>query len=310
MALEFHPDKNPGNKEAEERFKAITAAYEVLSDAEKRNNLDKYGDEKGASYQQNVNINDIFGFDLDQIFGMGHKKRNIGQDIHKSIDIDFMEAVLGCSKNITIERPEFCAACNGSGAKDNTSIINCSSCNGNGKVGYRQGGMQILQTCGLCYGTGKKILEKCPHCFGVGNKIRKESIKVTIPTGVDDGNILRLLGKGAPNDIGDNYGNLYLSIGIRTHNKFKRIGLNIQAEEEVNYIDAILGTKIDINTIYGREKIIIPPGTQPNAAIKIDGKGIVKSKFKGDHLIFVKIKLPKKVSDEEKELLNKLKVYL
>jgi len=315
LALELHPDRNPDPK-AEEKFKEVTAAYEILSDPKKKEQFDKFGNTSGRpQHNQNISQEDLeeilrqtVGRDdyYDQLFNRGNRRQKLkGEDIYKNLTIDFMEAALGCVKNIQIDRPIVCTSCKGNGSKDGTNLIVCKGCGGQGKVGQRQGIMQIVRTCPDCFGNGYSILEKCKDCLGLGQKAKTEQIKLTIPPGIDDGMSLRLNGKGAPCDIdAGRPGDLYFTMHVTPHTKFKKVGSNIQSEEEISYLDAILGKEIITDTIHGKEKIAIPAGTQSGSILKVNHKGI---NLKGDHLVFIKVKIPKKLSDEERELLIKLK---
>lgn len=304
LAVAYHPDKNPDDKNAEEKFKEISSAYEVLSDQEKRNMYDTYGDIDPRNVNVNRGFNPFDHINMDDIFGFNGRRRSTrGDDIRNSIRIDFMEAVKGCTKNVVIERPKECTSCKGNGSKDGNNIDSCQGCGGSGKVGINKGFLQILQTCRECMGNGVVIKEKCQECFGEGFKKESETLKVKIPVGIENGSIMRLLGKGAPSNYGAEPGDLYLSIIVSPHLKFKRDGNNIFSEEEIEYTDAILGAKIVTDTIHGTVKLKIPPGTQPGNILKISGKGINK----GNHLVGIKVKIPEKLSEKEKELLEELR---
>lgn len=309
LAHQFHPDKNQGNNEAEERFKEISAAYDILGDANKRKQYDLTGSTSNAGNHNQDMYNDIFGsmgFDFGDIFSGSPfgRRETRGQDIKKQITIPFMESVLGCSKDIRIDYPYECSGCKGNGSKDGNSIKKCSTCDGAGKVGRRQGVMQILTACPSCRGNGHFIIDKCLECSGLGKKNKSETLKITIPKGIDDGTAMRLSGKGMLSDYGGKNGDLYIVVKVLQHNKFKKSGNSILSDEQVSYIDAILGTDMDIETIHGKVSLNIPPGTQPNSKLKIVKKGVANN---GDHIVNISIKLPKKISDEEVELLNKLK---
>lgn len=308
LALQYHPDRNPSDPDAESKFKDLSAAYEILSDPQKRQQYDTYG----SDYEQFNGIdpfehirNSVFGIGFDDFFNQRRSTR--GGDLRHTIYIDFMESVKGCTKKVSIQYPHKCSSCNGNGSKNGDNVDKCDSCNGIGKIGYNQGFMHILQTCHKCNGTGNNIKEKCTTCFGKGTVTNNETIKVNIPAGIDNGTTMRVSGKGMPSLYGSESGNLYLSVAIKPHNRYKRNGLNIISEEYINYIDAILGTKVQVDTIHGKIKLTVPHGTQPNDILKISGKGIIQKSNKGDHLIFVKVRIPKQVSNEEEELLSKLK---
>lgn len=321
LALKYHPDKNNGSKESEEQFKDINTAYEILSDPEKRKMYDIYGtiNPRDVQSQSGPEIDPFefirraggFGFSPDFFDfenNYGQQKKNIrGQDISKEITINFLEAVLGTTKEVTIEYPYSCVSCHGTGADNGTAIKKCDTCSGQGKIGQRQGFMQILRTCPSCNGRGQIILTRCKECVN-GQKFRTETIKVHIPIGVEDGNAIRVAGKGMSSQYNGVSGDLYLRIEVMPHEKFKRDRFTIYSEEEINYIDAILGTKIETETIHGPVNLKIPAGIQPGHILKIKSKGVIKNKeMEGDHLVCIKVKLPTKLDKEEKELLEELK---
>ena len=315
--MEFHPDKNPGNKEAEEKFKEISAAYEVLGDDDKRKQYDTYGDITSRAQQQRpVDFEDVLrnmgfgggGFSFNEdFFGGGRGRKLRGEDLRKTITIDFMEAVKGTTKTFKVAYPVRCSSCSGNGSKDGKSLKTCATCNGTGKVGYRKSFMQVLNTCNTCKGEGFEVIEICRPCGGNGAVNKEETLKITIPAGIDEQTTMRLMSKGAPSEMGGEPGDLYISLNIKPHPKFKRVGSTIQADEEIHYIDAILGTSIEIETVHGVSKLDIPPGTQPNNMIKVASKGVHKDKIKGDHIVNVKVKIPKNITDEERDLLLKIK---
>jgi len=313
LAIQHHPDKNPDNPQAEEKFKEVNSAYEILSNPEKRQQYDIYGTidprQQATSGFDPFDIMRGSGiFDDSWFGGFGRKRRGMrGDDIRKSIVIDFMEAAKGCVKNLQVEYPYNCTTCKRTGAKDGKAVKECTTCHGHGKVGRNQGMLQILTTCPSCMGKGKIIVEKCPECLGKGVKHKKETLKVTVPAGLENGTSMRLAGKGMPSPYGTENGDLYIVAKVMPHAKFKRDGLRIYTEEDVNYIDAILGTKINVETIHGVVKLTIPSGTQPGSILKIKGKGIIGNSNKGDHLVGINVKLPTKLTEEEKDLLEKLK---
>lgn len=305
LALELHPDKNPNNKEAEEKFKQVTAAYEILSDELKRQEFDN-GTSQSYSYSTPNDFLNNMGINFEELFGgsFGRKKRSIkGEDLHKSITIEFMEAIRGCSKIIKIGRPEECKNCSGNGSKDGNSIRTCATCKGSGKIKYNQGFIQVINTCSACSGNGFEILEFCKNCKGKGTIEKEESIKILIPVGIDDNTTMRVIGKGMPSNHNAEPGDLYLMVSIKAHNRFKRIGSTIQTEEEINYLDAILGAEIKVETVNGTSTLNIPSGTQPNSMFKIAGQGIKN----GDHIVNIKVKIPKSINEKERELLTKIR---
>lgn len=320
LAFQYHPDKNPNDKTAEEKFKEVSAAYEILNNPEKRKLYDTYGTADPRVAQQAGQDGFIdpldfvrraggFGFDFADIFGgVPHSKGHMrGQDLQHGLTISFMDAALGATKTISVDYPYRCDVCRGTGAENGTAIKQCETCGGQGKLGQRQGFMQILRTCPGCQGKGNTVITKCPHCSN-GMKTKNEILKVSIPVGIDNGSVLRLSGKGMPGEGGFENGDLYLQINIIPHNKFKRDGLTIFVEEEIDYLDSILGTKINVETIHGIMKLKIPAGTQPGSILKIKEKGIIKNEgHKGDHLVGIKVTVPSKLSAEEKALLEQLK---
>jgi molecular chaperone DnaJ len=310
LAFKYHPDKNPGDKDAEEKFKEISSAYDILNDPEKRKRFDTYGSLDPRATAGGFDPMDFMhhgGFD--EWFGFGGKtKKNLnGDNITKNLQIDFMDAAIGTVKTLKIDYPFACSSCKGTGAKDNTSKKQCDTCAGQGKVGQNQGFMHIVSTCNACKGKGFTIIEKCPDCNN-GTKIRTDTISVTIPAGIDNGNTMRVAGKGMPSQYNGNNGDLYLRILVSPHKTFKRDGLTIYSEHNIDFIDAILGTKIDVDTIHGRIILKIPAGTQPNGLLKIAEKGIISNEgAKGDHLVGIRISIPTKITEEEKVLLEKFK---
>lgn len=310
LAKQTHPDKNPNDPSAEEKFKEVTAAYEVLSNPEKRQEYDLYGDINPRAqhagqdpFEHIRNAMNNSGF-----WNMGGGGRSVrGDDIQQTIKIDFMDAAKGVTKKLSIDYPCACTACKGNGSKDGTSLKTCEMCNGVGKVGQNRGMMQILHSCPSCRGEGSTIIEVCTDCRGRKTKIKNEVIKFTIPAGINDRTTMRLQGKGMPSHYGAEPGDLYLSISIAPHPVFKRDGMTVFSEKTIGYLDAILGIKIPVETIHGGVKLKVPAGTQPNSVLKISGKGVIKGAAKGDHLVGIKIEIPNKISQQEKELLQKLK---
>lgn len=305
LAHKYHPDKNPGDAAAEEKFKEISAAYEVLGDQAKRQQYDQFGSVGHQQPHQNVNYSDIFDhIDIGDIFGFGGRRRTTrGQDLKHHLNLSFMEAALGCSKSIEIDYPFDCKTCKGNGSKDGNNMRICPVCNGAGKVGRRQGMMQVLTTCAACRGQGEQITIICDDCKGKGQQSKKEVLKVSIPAGVDDSTTMRLSGKGLASDIGGPPGDLYLNLRVAPHNRFKRVGDTVVTDEKVSYLDAILGTKVNVETIHGNVSIKVPAGTQPDSKFRIPKKGING----GDHIASIVVTIPKELSAEEKELLTKLK---
>ncbi|MFA5024032.1 MAG: DnaJ C-terminal domain-containing protein [Patescibacteria group bacterium] len=313
LAFKYHPDRNkdPG---AEDKFKEVSSAYEILNNPETRKMYDNFGTTSSRDipndnydpfadlkkYANHPGFADWFGSEKTN----NHQTR--GQDVVKNITIDFMEAVLGANKTINIEYPFPCTSCNGTGAENGTSLKVCDACSGRGKIGKNQGFMHIIQTCRTCAGKGNIILNKCKEC-NRGTKTKTEKMTVDIPVGIDDGSAICIQGKGMSSPYGDN-GDLFIQIEITPHNKFKRDRLTIYSEEEIDYLDAILGTKIEVNTIHGAINMKIPAGIQPGHILKVSGKGIIKNdSIRGDHLIGIKVKIPNNIKDSERELLEQIR---
>lgn len=303
LAQQTHPDKNPNNPEAEEKFKEVSAAYEILSDPQKKAEYDQFGSIGGQNYQQYAG-----GFDINDIlekfgFGFGRqRKRSKGSDLKQEIILSFMEAAKGCNKEVSIEYPITCGDCNGTGAANESDIIKCNKCDGEGQSVYVNGFMRYINTCGSCSGTGKQITKKCNKCNGSGQYNKKEKLKVSIPAGIDNGSAVRLKGKGmpGPNEPGD----LYLYTVVMPHDRFVRYGLNIKSTHKISYLDAILGSKLKIDTIHGPVTLVIPSGTQPNSILKVSNKGINN---KGNHLAVIEIDIPTKLSEKEKSILESIR---
>lgn len=306
LALKHHPDRNPNDPDAESKFKEVSQAYEILSDPELKARYDQYGsiDERdmgGFDFDFGgfgINLGDIFGFNP-------FNSERVVENISRTISISFMEAAKGCEKEIEIKRRKSCNICNGTGAKDGKTE-KCKACNGQGKTSRVQGNMRFITTCHSCGGEGIFIKEKCSTCGGVGTINEKDTIKVKIPSGLDDGTTLRLKGKGQVNKIG-RAGDLLLNIKVRPHSHFSKIGRDIKSEHSISYLDAILGGTAEIETIWGAEKIKMPAGTQPNTMMKIDKHGVDIGGRKGDHIVKINIEIPKKLTHEERKILEGLR---
>jgi molecular chaperone DnaJ len=312
LALDFHPDRNK-DPAAEEKFKSISSAYDVLSDPIKRQQYDQCGSTSPMP-QPNVNIDDVFaqgfGFNFNDLFGrtkQGARSVFKGSDLHKSMVLDFMEAVTGGKKTLKISYSTECTECRGTGAEGGTKFSTCKSCTGSGKTGYQQGYLRIMSTCLSCGGSGRHIEERCHGCGGSGQKLKEEKLSINIPAGIDEGTTMRLAGKGVPGLNGGPSGDLYVGISISPHPKFNRRGLDIYVDEDVDYLDALLGIEREIETVHGKGKVTIPSLTQPGMVLRLDGRGINTDQNTGHHYIRVNVKMPDKLNDKEKELLHKLK---
>ncbi len=327
-AMEFHPDRNPGNKEAEEKFKEVNEAYEILSDPEKRSAYDNYGHaafEQGGmgsgfgGFQGGFSgfggFEDIFGDLFGSAFGgsSSRQRRNAptkGSDIRYRINISFEEAAFGVEKEIAITREDECSVCHGSGAKPGTHAHTCPTCNGAGQVNRQVktpfGAMMSTSVCPTCGGSGETIDEKCPKCHG--SKVEKVKVqkKVRIPAGIDDGSTIRMSGEGNQGLRGGPKGDVYLTVTISPHKYFKREGYNVWLEIPISFVDAALGAQIKVPTLDGDVKYMIPEGTQTGTVFRLKEKGIpyLNSNRRGDQLIKVTIETPKKMNAKQKEALK------
>ncbi len=319
LAMKFHPDRNPDDKEAEEKFKQINEAYEVLSNEDKRSTYDRYGKDglnrQGGGGFNGSDINDIFNSMFGGGFGgsssgFGQAKRRSGQkyaqDFEMELKLEFHEAVFGCEKKIDISYKIPCDDCTGTGAK-NGKLKTCSYCNGQGQVVMRQGPMTFAQICPECKGEGKSIAQKCTSCVGKGFKTKDEIITINIPAGVDSGNRLRAQGYGNKDKHGRR-GDLYLSFYVEEDDNFVRNGSDIYIEVPVFFTQAILGGEITIPSLEGELKLDLKAGTKDKAQFIFNNKGVVDvhGGAKGRLVAQIQMKLPKSLTAEQKELLTKL----
>lgn len=329
LAKKYHPDMNPGDKEAEAKFKEASEAYAILSDPEKRAQYDQYGHAAfdgsagGAGYGgfdfSSMNMDDIlggFGGIFGDLFGGGGRSRNSngpqrGANLRASVHITFMEAVTGCEKEIEVTIKDECPDCKGTGAKSGTSPVTCSKCQGKGQVMFAQrtmfGTMQSVQACPDCRGTGKIIKEKCPHCSGTGYNASRKKIAVSVPAGIDDGQSIRIREKGEPGINGGPRGDLLVEVNIGDHPTFKRQDQNIYSTAKMSYAVAALGGEVLIDTVDGRIAYTVKPGTPTDTTIRLKGKGMPSLRYKdvrGDHYVTLVIETPENLSHEAKELLK------
>lgn len=325
LAKKYHPDTNPGDKEAEAKFKEASEAYAVLSDAEKRRQYDQFGHAAfenggaggGFDYSNMSDIfSDIFGGDIfGDLFGGGRRSSNSngpmrGADIRASVRITFDEAVTGTTKKLDITLKDPCPKCGGSGAKPGTQPQTCQKCGGKGQVVYTQqsflGMVRNVQTCPECNGTGKVIREKCPDCYGTGFISSRKTIEVTIPAGIDDGQCVRIQGKGEPGKNGGPRGDLLVAVMISADPNFKRDGYNIFSDVVITYPTAVLGGEIKVKTVDGEVVYEVKPGTASGTKVRLRGKGMPTLRNKavrGDHYINLIVDIPKRLNNDQKEAL-------
>jgi len=323
LAVKHHPDKNPGDKTSEDKFKEASEAYGILSDQEKKQNYDNFGHaafEGGGGRQGSggfggADFSDIFE-DFFGDFGGGGRSRgrsssnNRGSDLRYDLSITLEEAYEGKKQDIKFSTTEKCTTCKGNGSKPGSSPEKCTVCGGNGKVRSNQGFFTVQQTCPQCAGTGEQITNPCNDCNGQGNKQTAKKLSVTIPKGVDDGTRIRLAGKGEAGSKGGASGDLYLFINVHTHDLFKRSDENLFFEFPISIADAALGTTIEIPTIDGgKAKIKIPDGTQNGKQFRLKGKGMpyMRGSGNGDLYVQVNTEVPISLNKAQKELLEKFR---
>ncbi len=327
LAKKYHPDSNPGDKEAEQKFKEASEAYSVLSDPEKRRQYDQFGHaafEGGAGGGgfggfdfNSADMGDIFGDIFGDFFGGGRSRSSQyngpmrGANVRTAIRISFEEAVFGCEKELEINFKEECAKCHGTGAKAGTSPEICPKCNGKGKIMYTQqsffGQVQNVQTCPECGGKGKVIREKCPDCYGTGYVTKKKKFKVTIPAGIDSGQSVRCAGGGEPGVNGGERGDLLVEAVVSQHPVFKRQEVNIFSTVPISFATAALGGTIRIKTVDGEVEYEVKPGTQTDTRVRLKGKGVpyVRSRSqRGDHYVTLVVQVPERMNEAQKEALR------
>lgn len=329
LAKKYHPDMNPGDKEAEKKFKEASEAYAVLSDAEKRRKYDQFGHaafEGGAGggggfggFDFNgADFGDIFGDIFGDLFGGGRRTGRAGNvpmqgaNIRKGVRITFEEAVFGCEKELEVVIKDPCTTCNGTGAKPGTSPETCPKCGGKGQVVYTSqsffGTVQNVQTCPDCQGTGKIIKEKCSDCAGTGYVASKKTIQVSIPAGIDNGQSIRIRGKGEPGTNGGPRGDLLVEVTVSRHPVFGRQDMHIFSTAPISFAQAALGGDVRIKTVDGDVLYNVKPGTKTDTKVRLKGKGVPSLRNKqvrGDHYVTLVIQTPEKLSAEAKEALRK-----
>ncbi|MEQ1760051.1 MAG: molecular chaperone DnaJ [Vicinamibacterales bacterium] len=327
LALKYHPDRNPGDKEAEERFKEAAEAYAVLADTDKRHMYDRFGHAGlgGAAtggFDPNVftgfedilgGLGDVFGFG--DVFGGGRRRGGPqrGADLRYDLEISFEEAAKGAETSIQIPRQESCETCSGSGAATGSKPSTCPQCHGRGQLRYQQGFFTVARTCGQCRGTGSIISKPCATCRGAGRVQKERKLTVRIPAGIATGQRLRLSGEGEGGAAGGPAGDLYVVLIVQDHPFFQRDGNDLHCEVPVNFPTLALGGSIMIPTLDGGEEAYeVPDGTQSGATLRLSGRGMpdVNGRGRGDLLVTLKVVTPRKLSREQKKLLEQLAASL
>jgi len=330
-AKQYHPDLNPGDKEAEAKFKEANEAYEVLSDDQKKARYDQFGHagvdpNYGAGgggfgggfggFDGDIDLGDIFSsfFGGGGGFGGGGRRANPnaprrGEDLQSTVTISFEEAAKGCTRKVTVNRVEICDECNGSGAAKGTSPTTCPECHGTGQVSVQQrtpfGVIQTQRACSRCNGKGKIVENPCNKCRGRGRVSKQNTLEINVPAGIDDRNVLNVRGEGNKGVNGGPAGDLHVVVNVRPHPFFERNGFDVWCEVHVSFVQAALGDTLMVPTLDGKVKYDIPAGTQPGSVFKLRGKGIqnLRSKSRGDQLVKIIVDVPEKLNTEQKEAL-------
>lgn len=326
LALQYHPDRNPGDHHAEEKFKEAAEAYAVLSDPQKRAAYDRFGHQGVAGAGGNgfngfdessfADLGDILGemFGLGSMFGgggaRGQRSSRVqrGEDLRYDLEISFEDSMRGLSADLQIPRMEPCSKCQGTGAEPNGGLVSCAACHGRGEILYQQGFLSIRKTCPTCSGRGKVIRQACSQCRGEGFSRIERKLKVNIPAGVDSGTRLRLAAEGNPGPAGAQPGDLYVVIKVADHPIFERRDTDLHCTLPINIAQAALGAEIEIETFDGPQKVKIPEGTQSGAQFRMRSLGVphVNSRARGDLFVHVDVQVPKKLTREERRLFELL----
>jgi molecular chaperone DnaJ len=325
LALQYHPDRNPNNPDAEEKFKEAAEAYSVLSDAQKRAAYDRYGHQavnggaapgfdEGTFADFGDILGDLFGFG--DMFGGGGRKRSRapqrGEDLRYDLEISFEDSMKGLSADLLVPKLEACTRCQGSGAEPNGGMVKCLTCNGRGEVLYQQSFLSIRKTCPTCSGRGQVIRQVCNQCRGEGYSRTEKKMRVNIPAGVDTGTRLRLQNEGNPGPVGGQPGDLYVVVKVAEHPVFERRDNDLHCTLPINVAQAVLGAEINIETFDGSQPIRIPEGTQSAAKFRLKNLGVpeVSGRGRGDLYVHIDVQVPKKLTKEQRRLFEQLRDLL
>ncbi len=321
--MQYHPDRNPNNPDAEEKFKEVTEAYAVLADTEKRSLYDRYGHAGvsssggGAGFDPTVfqDFSDIFGefFGFGDIFGGGgggrrRSRAQRGADLREDLTLTFEEAVFGTETQVNVRRHELCDSCRGSGAAAGKGPVSCRSCQGRGQVRYQQGFFSIARTCPTCQGAGSVITDPCPKCKGEGRMLKQRTVDTKVPAGVEDGTRIRFSGLGEAGAFGGPAGDLYVVLHVKEHPFFERQGNDLHCVIPISYTQAALGTEIAVPTLEGDHRLKVPEGTQSGSTFRVRNKGVpvLNGHGKGDLFVEVRVQTPTKLTKRQRELLAEL----
>lgn len=327
LALQYHPDRNPDNPEAEEQFKVCSEAYQVLSDPQKRAAYDRYGhagvngagagpgaggfggNPFGGGFEDLGDIfGDLFGFNAGGRGGRGSAQKQKGSDVHFDLVLEFEEAVFGKETEISIHRRESCADCKGAGAAPGHGPTSCPQCKGHGQVRYQQGFFSVARTCHACGGSGRVISDPCPTCKGDGRIERQRNISVNIPAGVEDGTRIRYQGEGDASPFGGPSGDLYVVLTVKPHKFFERDGSNLHCALPISFPQAALGSEMELSTLDGSVRLKIPEATQSGKEFRMRGQGVphLNAHGRGDLIVQIIVQTPAKLSKVQKELMRQL----
>jgi molecular chaperone DnaJ len=325
LAMQYHPDRNPGDATAEEKFKECSEAYAILMDRDKRAAYDRFGHAAvngagaaggGFGFDPSAfgDFSDIFGDIFSEMFGGGaarggrRSRAQRGGDLREDLEMEFEEAVFGISTQVRVRRHEVCEQCKGSGAAPGKAPVTCSTCGGRGQVRFQQGFFSIARTCHVCHGTGQTISDPCNKCRGEGRIPHERIVEVKVPAGVEDGTRIRYASQGEAGAHGGPAGDLYVVLHVKEHKFFEREGNDIHCTVPISFVQAALGAEISIPTLDGEQSLKIPEGTQSGTTFRIRGKGVpvLNSHGKGDMFVQVKVQTPTKLNKRQRELLQEL----